>query len=321
MNHPQQRHTSDPGRDGRVRIPADVEREDRILAGLTARQLALLAVPAVTLWALYLTSRRWVPLPLFAALALPIAVTVLTLVLGRRDGLSLDRLVTAWARQARGPRRLVPAPDGVTAPPAWAGHDRQPQPAPLRLPARHLAGDGIIDLDGDGTAIICRATAITFALRTPAEQQALIAAFGRYLNSLTIDVQVVLRSEPIDLTTTIHDLHDRAGGLPHPGLERAARAHAAFLSGLTAERELLARHVLLVFHDRAGGDGAGPRLQRMATDAKAALGVAGIVVTLLDGPAASGVLASAADPWASPRPAGMAAPDDIITGTVTGAWS
>ena len=42
----------------RVRIPADVEREDRILAGLTARQLAILAVPAVVLWVAYEATRR-----------------------------------------------------------------------------------------------------------------------------------------------------------------------------------------------------------------------------------------------------------------------
>jgi len=36
---------------GRVRIPADVDRPDKLLAGLTARQLAILAVAAVVLWA------------------------------------------------------------------------------------------------------------------------------------------------------------------------------------------------------------------------------------------------------------------------------
>ena len=34
---------------GRVRIPADVERPDKLLAGLTARQLAILGVAAVAL--------------------------------------------------------------------------------------------------------------------------------------------------------------------------------------------------------------------------------------------------------------------------------
>ncbi|MHB1615271.1 MAG: PrgI family protein [Actinomycetes bacterium] len=315
------RASADRVRHGRVRIPADVEREDRILAGLTARQLALLAAPGVLLWAAYLGSRRWVPAPVFAAVALPIAVAVVTLVLGRRDGLSLDRLAAAWARQARGPRRLVPAPDGVPQPPDWAGRDRQPRPAVLRLPARHLTGDGIIDLGADGTAILCRASAVSFALRTPVEQQALIAAFGRYLNGLTIDVQVLVRSEPIDLTATIGDLHDRAGGLPHPALERAARAHAAFLTELTEQRDLLTRQVLLVFHDPDSGDSAAERLQRIAADAKAALSVAGITVTVLDGPAASAVFARAADPWAPTRPAGLAPPDEIITGTAPGVRS
>jgi hypothetical protein len=42
----------------RVRIPADVERPDKLLAGLTARQLAILAVTAVALWAGYAATRQ-----------------------------------------------------------------------------------------------------------------------------------------------------------------------------------------------------------------------------------------------------------------------
>ncbi|MHB8340609.1 MAG: PrgI family protein [Mycobacteriales bacterium] len=301
-----------------MRIPADVERPDRILGGLTAHQLALLAVPGVVLWAGYLGLRRWVPLPVFAALAAPLVIAVAAVALGQRDGLSLDRLLLAGLRQARRPRRLVPAPEGITRPPTWAGHDPQPAPAPLTLPARELAGDGVFDLGDDGAAIVCRVVPVNFALRTPAEQQGLVGGFGRYLNSLTTPVQILIRSTPVDLTATVAALRDAAGGLPHPALETAARDHADYLAALAASRDLLTRDVLLILREPYKAGGAADRVWRTATDATAALAGCGLRVTVLDATAAAGVLSAAADPWSPARPTGLAAPAEIITAATAG---
>ena len=106
--------------EGRVQITADVDRPDKILLGLTARQLAILAVPALGLWAAYAVARHHLPLALFAALGAPVVLGALVLALGRRDGLGLDRLLGFALRQARSPRRLVPATGGVAPAPAWA---------------------------------------------------------------------------------------------------------------------------------------------------------------------------------------------------------
>ena len=105
---------------GTVPIPADVEMPDKVLAGLTARQAAIAAAAAAVLWLGWLAARHVMPLPAFAALAAPFALAAVTLVIGERDGLPLDRLLMAAWRQARAPRRLVTAPEGIPAPPAWA---------------------------------------------------------------------------------------------------------------------------------------------------------------------------------------------------------
>jgi hypothetical protein len=302
----------------RARIPADVERPDRILAGLTARQLALLVVPAIGLWAGYVASRRFVPLPIYVALGAPIVVAALALALGRRDGLPLDRLVVAALRHAREPHRLVPAPEGVSPAPVWAGHDPSPLPAPLRLPARGVGEDGVVDLDAEGAALICQASTITFGLRTPAEQHALVTAFGRYLNSLAAPVQLVVRSQPVDLTGKIAELRDAAGGLPHPALETAALAHAEFLDRLAATRDLLTRQVILVLRDPTGGPDVATRLRRRAEDATGALAAAGVAIAVLDTTAAISCVQSALDPWAPPRPAALAPFDSVTTAHFTG---
>ena len=312
MTRPDTRATTEAT--DRVQITADVDRPDKILLGLTARQLAILAVPALGLWATYALARHHLPLALFAALGAPVVLGALVLALGRRDGLGLDRLLAMAARQQMAPRRAVPAPDGVTAAPGWVGRDGARPPAPLRLPPQGVGDDGVLDLGAEGAAIVCGARTVSFSLRTPAEQRGLVVAFGRYLNSLAAPVQVLVRSEPVDLGSEVAELRAQAGGLPHPALEAAALAHAGFLEELAASRDLLARGVLVVLRDQAGGPDAPGRLRRRAADAAAALAAAGVALQVLDAPGALGVLCGALDPWALPRPTGLASPDAVITG-------
>ncbi|MGH9091946.1 MAG: PrgI family protein [Acidimicrobiales bacterium] len=297
-----------------MRIPADVERPDRLLAGLTARQLAIVAVAALVLWAGYVATRRLVPFPVFVVAGAPVALVTATLVLGRRDGIGLDRFVMMALRQARAPRRLVPAPEGVRAVPAWSTLvDGAPPPAPMPLPVRAVGADGVVDLGGDGAALVCRASTISLTLRTPAEQEALVGAFGRYLNGTGSPVQVVVRAEPVDLGGSVAELRRVAGGLPHPTLERAAIAHAEFLATLAARADLLGRQVLVVLRDQAG-EGAGERLSRRAADAGAALGSAGVTLRVLAGPEVAACLSAALDPFDTLRPESAPGPDVAATG-------
>ncbi|WP_079031967.1 PrgI family protein [Streptomyces specialis] len=82
-----------------VRIPADVEREDTILAGLTARQLLLLSGAGTILYGLFTATRPFLPVAVFLIAAVPLAGLAALLARGRRDGLPLDRLVLAAIRQ------------------------------------------------------------------------------------------------------------------------------------------------------------------------------------------------------------------------------
>jgi hypothetical protein len=295
---------------GRVRIPADVDRPDRILAGLTARQLAILAVGALVLWAGYVATRHLIPLPVYGAAALPVAAVVATLALGRMEGTPADRWLGAALRHRRGPRRLVVAPDGIPAPPALLGDAGGTPPAALRLPIAGIAADGIVDLGAEGMAVVCRASAVTFSLRTPAEQEALVAGFARFLSSLAEPVQVLVRSAPLDVTPAVDALTGAAGGLPHVALERAARDHARFLADLAQSRTLLRREVLVVLRQPGGEDTAG-RLRRRAAEATAALLAAGVTLQVLDGPDVAALLTSCLDPAAQAYPsvAARGAPD------------
>lgn len=366
-----------------VRIPADVDMHDRVLGPLTARQLTILALTGLVLYAAWTATRTFVPIPVFFALAIPVGAVAAILALGRRDGVSLDRLMFAAIRQHLGPRHQVAAPEGVRPAPEWLttavnASTTRPRrnsrsapvqrtggrtsavpgreeisPSALRLPAEAVTDTGVVDLGADGLAVVAVASTVNFALRTPAEQEALVASFGRYLHSLTAGVQLVVRTQRLDLSGQITELRARAGGLPHPALEAAAVEHADYLAHLGEQTDLLRRQVLLVLRDPLGvtaapADGLGgpgpfavlsslarskrraitaangvsagarraaeSRLVRRLGEAVELLAPAGIVVTPLDAGQATAVLASACNPdTLLPPSAALAGADEVIT--------
>jgi hypothetical protein len=297
----------------RVQIPANVEHEDRLIFRLTARQLAILATAGLLAWVLVLAARLLVPLPVAAVVALPLLGVAVALALGQRDGLSLDRLALAALGHARAPRRRVPAPEGIPGPPAvLRSTPTGPAPAPLVLPVRGVDRYGVVDLAGDGAALLCRATTVNFALRTEAEQEALVAGFARFLHALAGPVQLVVRAERVDVGALIDEVEQAAAGLPHPQLEQCALDHAGFLGELARRRDVLRRELLVVFRDPVA-KGVGVRLLRRAEEAAGLLAQAGITLTPLDQAAATAALARATDPNTLQRPAALASPNDTIT--------
>ena len=311
-----------------IPIPADIERPDKILAGLTARQAAIASVATLIIWVAFEATRRVLPVGVFAALAAPVALAATALVIGRRDGLPLDRLLLAAWRQARSPRRLAPAPDGtIPAPPGWAAAvtvtpDSPPlvPPAPLVPLWQQITPDGLIGLGGDGAAAVTAVSTVNFALRSPAEQDGLTTAYGRWLNSLTGPAQILIRAGRADLSGAITALRDGAPALPHPALETAALAHAGFLADLAAqEHEVLTRQVLLVIREpchgtgRAGGGTAAARAAQRAAEAARLLAGADLQVSVLDGGQVTALLATCADPGGTVQAARLAVPGQAVT--------
>src|SRR5690242_5139145 len=129
-----------------VRIPTDVEYEERVWGPLTVRQAAALAVTGGVLYAGWWLSRGWLPTLAFLPAAAAVAALVLVVITARRDGQSLDRwLLAALTHQAS----TGPVEHPITGQaPAWlAAHaaplDPHPGPGaptgggePMRKPRR-----------------------------------------------------------------------------------------------------------------------------------------------------------------------------------------
>ncbi len=300
----------------RARVSADVERKDTILFGFTLRQVVILTVTGLLLYAAW-TAVAPVVSPLgFLAGAVPMAGGAFVLAVGRRDGIPLDIWLLHALRHRRAPHRLVPTHRPAALAPAWvqttAGRgDQLPLPAPLRLPARGITAEGLIDLGPDGTTALISASTVAFGLRSPGEQNGLVAGFGRWLNSLDAPVQILIRAERIDLGIVADRIHDLAPALPHPALEQAARSHVGFLDQLAAQRELLHRQVILAVRDRRG---AAHTLHR-ATEAVRGLAACEVTARVLEAAEAAAALAGCLDPTGPPPPAGLASDGAVIHGT------
>jgi hypothetical protein len=167
----------------RARVPADVDAPDKVLYGLTFRQLAVLAVAAVLFYGGWQALRAVLAVPVLLGAVVVLGGLVFGLAVGRRDGLPMDVWLLAAVRHSRQPRALsttgttARAPEWVQAPAA-----KVILPAPLNLPADAVDEHGEIRLAGTRAAMVA-ATSVNLALRTADEQAALIDTFGRWLTA------------------------------------------------------------------------------------------------------------------------------------------
>jgi hypothetical protein len=282
-----------------VRLPADVELEDRLAFGLTARQLLLLFATALTAYGGYATAASMMPLPLAVAAAAPLALAGTLLALGRFESLPADRLALAALRHLRAPRRRVLAPQGLPAP--LPSLPTQGKLAPLDLPVQTILHSGLVELEGGRFALLLRASGTGFTLRSEEEQTALVEAFGRFLNALAEPIEIVVRSEPVELAPLLARLQEQADVLPVPALAEAARAHLRFLTELAAREGVRRREILLILSTRAREkQNAQLELTRRAGEAQELLRAAGVELRPLAGDQAAALLARALDPPGPP---------------------
>jgi hypothetical protein len=301
-----------PTANSRVKLPADLELEDKLAFGLTARQLLLLGACAVASYGLYTIAAAALPMPVAAALCAPLAIAGSVLSLGHKDGLPADRLARLALRYLTAPRRRLLAPDGLPAP--LPGAPRQPAVAPLDLPVRAVYRSGLVELADGSFCLLLRAASGSFALKSDEEQAALVEAFGRFLNGLADPVAIYVRSEPVDLAARAHSLEQTATTIARPELADAARAHARFLRELPSEGELRRREIFLLLTTRARAREASATrttLERRSRETSELLRAAGIELSALDGEQTAALLAGAFDP---PGPPVGSELDGVVSG-------
>lgn len=298
-----------------VKIPSDVDLPDVILWGLTSRQLAILGITGVLLGSGYVAVAPFASAFLLAVPGALVAAAGVAVAFARPDGIVAERWLYAGLRHLTSARKKVLAPEGIPDVPSWAASKERI--APLDFPVEDVDDTGVVGLGRAGYALVCRASAINFALCSEAEQQGLIEGFGRLLNALDTPVSFVVRSERADLRPHIEAIEEAAGALPTRGLEVAARSHAAFLASLAARRDVLRREVYLVLRStETDREQAAAGLARRADEARGLLRGLGIRVRPLSGTQVAEVLGRASETEGPLSVEGQSLPGEIVVGAV-----
>jgi hypothetical protein len=297
----------------RARIPADVDAPDRVLFGLTERQVAVLVCVAAPAYLAWRALAGRIPDQILIAAGAPVAALAVGLALGRRDGIGLDAWLTAAVRHRCEPHRLAPAAQSPAEDPAWSPLTAAPPPpAPLRLPAEAIDVDGVIEVGEGRSVAVVATTTVNTGLLAGAEQAGLVETYARWLNSLTGPVQVVVSTRRVDLGGPALRAARAAGHLPSPALQAAARGYARFLLDLTEDRNPLARTVTITC-TATSGDGppsgwtapspqtssrsASMEAERRAARTAQALAGLGVRAVVLDDAAVTALLTAAVDPY------------------------
>ncbi|GAB3848627.1 hypothetical protein [Dactylosporangium cerinum] len=176
--------------------------------------------------------------------------------------------------------------------------------------------------------VLVACTTVNIRLRTGEEQAALLAAFGRWLNSLNDPVQIVISTQRVDLSAQARRISAASDTLSNPALAEVSRDYAAFLDALVHDRDPLSRTVTVAVTGPPDGNSAGDRtgsgggvrrhaaeVLRRAEQTASALAALGADTTVLDGERATAVLTCAVDPYVAADVSwSRARPDAVITG-------
>ncbi len=113
--------------------------------------------------------------------------------------------------------------------------------------------DDVVRLRSGEYRATLQAGCVNFALKSEAEQDAILAGYRRFLNGLSHPLQLLVRVVPTDVDAYLRAIDDGATA-GNEMLRRIARDHEAFVRRMARERTLLDRRFYVVVP--AGMDGA-----------------------------------------------------------------
>lgn len=99
--------------------------------------------------------------------------------------------------------------------------------------------ENLVFLRNGTVCAVLQTTAVNFDLLSEIEQDAIIAAFSMLLNSITFQVQVVLRSKRLDITKYLEKVRRVESKLTDPLLKHQAESYRKFVQEVIRQNEVL----------------------------------------------------------------------------------
>ncbi len=106
--------------------------------------------------------------------------------------------------------------------------------------------DDILILKNGGGALVLSVSAVNFGLLSDREQMAIIASFAQMLNSLSFAIQIIIRSERLNISSYLKLLEKRQQAQTNPLLSRMISTYRQFIQTTVKENEVLDKKFYLV---------------------------------------------------------------------------
>ena len=106
--------------------------------------------------------------------------------------------------------------------------------------------DGVVTLSGGDHRMLLEVFALNFDLKSPVEQEAIVAGFRAMLNALTFPVQILVRIQRLDVEGYAEELRRRAGVETNGPLRELALAQVGLVRELASSRFLLGRRFFVI---------------------------------------------------------------------------
>jgi len=106
--------------------------------------------------------------------------------------------------------------------------------------------DDIAILKTGGAAIVLKTTAVNFDLLSEREQDAMIAAYGNLLNSLSFHTQIIIKSKRMDITEYLEWIDEKLEAQRNRNLKELTSKYKSFIQELITKNDVLDKRFYVV---------------------------------------------------------------------------
>lgn len=112
--------------------------------------------------------------------------------------------------------------------------------------------DDLMIMKNGTVSLALETSAVNFDLLSEAEQDAKITAFAGLLNSLTFHLQILIRTQNIDITSYVSYLESQRGKEINPAIRNQISIYIQFIKNLIRDRNVLDKRFFVVIPQSAG---------------------------------------------------------------------
>jgi hypothetical protein len=106
--------------------------------------------------------------------------------------------------------------------------------------------ENIIIMKDDSARLILQCSAINFLLKNTDEQDSIIVSFQRFLNSLDFPIQIMVRSNKLDIEGYLSRLNDKAIKQENPLLQNQTYEYIEYLKKLVEVAQIMKKEFYIV---------------------------------------------------------------------------